>query len=288
MRRFITKVGLMALLSTCLASAGLAQSSQSSSGGSNSGSQGSSASGQTAPGATTPGSGGPKVSKEEEKDYKGFYDNRTGDPAHLISLGEAFIAKYPMSAYLFAVYSTLTGAYLQVNQPVKMLDAGSKALFLNPDDVDVLPLMGWAIARQVTGKTPDAAGQLQKAGGYAHHALDLINTMPKPAGLDDAAFASAKNQKLAMCHSALGTVDIKTSKYDDAITELTMAVMLSSTPDPVDYYLLGLADVQTSHFSDAQAAFNKCAVNGSVLQGACKSGADDAKNKAKNSLEAPK
>jgi tetratricopeptide (TPR) repeat protein len=249
-------------------------------------SSGSSASGQAgaAPGAAA----APKVSKEEEKDYKAFYDSRAGDPAHIITLGETFIMKYPMSAYLFAVYSTLTGAYLQTGQTPKMMDAGSKALFLNPDDIDVLPLMGWAIARQVTGKTPDAAGQLTKASAYAHHALDLIGTMPKPAGMDDAGFAKAKNQKLSLCHSAIGTVDIKTGKYEDAVTELNMAVMLATTPDQVDFYLLGLADEQTSHFSDAQAAFAKCAVNGSSLQGACKSGSDDAKSKAKNSLEAPK
>lgn len=277
MRQFIVRLGLMALLSTCLATAGMAQTGAASSGSSASGKAG------EAPGTTAP-----KVSKEEEKDYKTFYDNRTGDPAHVITLGEAFITKYPMSAYLFAVYSTLTGAYLQVGQPAKMMDAGSKALFLNPDDIDVLPLMGWAIAREVTGKTPDAAGQLTKAAAYAHHALDLIATMPKPAGMDDAGFAKAKNQKLSLCHSAIGTVDIKTGKYDDAVTELNMAVMLASTPDQVDFYLLGLADEQTSHFSEAQAAFAKCAVNGSSLQGACKSGADDAKNKAKNSLEAPK
>lgn len=86
----------------------------------------------------------------------------------------------------------------------------------------------------------------------------------------------------------MGTVDIKTGEYDDAAGELNQAVTLAGTPDLVDFYLLGLAQVQTSHFTDAQTSFGKCAVNGSPLQGACKSGANNAKNKAKNSLEAPK
>ena len=91
--------------------------------------------------------------------------------------------------------------------------------------------------------------------------------------MDDAAFAKAKNLKLAYCHSALGTVDLKTGMNDDASGELTQAVTLASTPDLVDFYLLGLAQVQTTnHFTDAETAFSKCAVNGSPLQGACKSG----------------
>jgi hypothetical protein len=285
MRQFIAKMGLMALLATCLVPAGMAQSGQS--GGDSKPAQGS-AGGQAAPGSVAPTAGAPKIGKDEEKDYKAFYDNRAGDPAHIVMLGEAFVTKYPMSPYLFAVYSTLTGAYLQTGNTAKMMDVGSKALFLNGDDIDVLPLMGWAIARQVTGKTPDGPAQLTKASGYAHHALDLINTMPKPAGIDDATFANAKNQKLSLCHSALGTVDIKTGKYDDAVTELNQAVTLTNMPDVVDFYLLGLADEQTSHFTEAQTAFGKCAASASSLQGACKSGVDDAKNKGKNSLEAPK
>jgi tetratricopeptide (TPR) repeat protein len=279
MRQFIVKVGLMALLATCLVPSSWAQATNSNSSGSgNSGSQ-------TAPGSAAGAPNAPKTTKAEEKDYKDFYDSRNGDPNHLVALGEAFVVKYPMSPYIFAVYSTLTGAYLQTNHPDKMMDVGGKALFLNPDDIDVLPLMSWAIARQVTGKTPDAAGQLQKAAGYAKHALTLIDTMPKPAGMDDAAFAKAKNQKISMCHSALGTVDIKTGKYDDAVTELNQGIMLSTSPDLVDYYLLGLADEQTSRFSDAQTAFGKCAGAPSSLQATCKAGADDAKNKAKNSLQ---
>lgn len=275
MKHFIAKVGILALLSACLVPAGWAQSGASS---------GSSSGGASASGAAA----GPKVTKAEEGAYKAFFDNRMGDPAHLIVLGEAFIDKYPMSAYLFAVYSTLTGAYFQTNQVPKAMDAGNKALFLNPDDIDVLPLMAYVIPRQVNSKTPDAAAQLQKAAGYARKGIALIPTMPKPAGMDDASFEKAKDLKLAYCHSGLGTVYLKTGMNDDAVLELSQAVKLEATPDLVDYYLLGLADETTNHFSDAAAAYAKCAVNGSPLQGACKANAATVKDKAKNSLEAPK
>ncbi len=94
------------------------------------------------------------AAKDELKAYKEVYDARGGDPAHLIEVGEAFIAKFPMSVYAGAVYSELASAYLNTNQPDKMVTAGSKAVEINPDNVDVLPLLAWAIPRRVTG--PDA------------------------------------------------------------------------------------------------------------------------------------
>src|SRR5579883_2814796 len=105
--------------------------------------------------------------------------------------------------------------------------------------------------------------------------------------MDDEAFNKAKNEKLAMCHDGLGVAEVKTGKYDDAIAELNQSVQLSSTPDPVDYYLLGVANQVTSHFTDAEDSFTKCSTNG-PLQAQCKAGLDETKKKSQNSLEAPK
>ena len=88
---------------------------------------------------------------------------------HLIELGEAFVAKYPMSYYAGAVYGMLTATYLATDQTDKMIDAGNKALALDPDNVDVLPILAWAIPRRVNGNSRDSLAMLQKAQGYAHH-----------------------------------------------------------------------------------------------------------------------
>jgi tetratricopeptide (TPR) repeat protein len=244
---------------------------------------------QTKPGQVPKDAAGklPVVAKEETAAYKAVYDARDGEPAHVIELGEAFAVKYPMSVYNVAVYSLLTTAYLSVNQPEKMIDAGTKALALNPDNIDVLPLLAWAIPRRVNAQTPNGPQLLVAAQGYAHHAIDLLGTMAKPAGIDDGAFAKAKNDKLSMCHDGLGVADLKTGKNDDAVTELTEAVKLNPNPDPVEYYLLGVADESGNHFTDAIASFNKCAGDG-PMQTQCKSGINDTKKKAQNNVEAPK
>jgi tetratricopeptide (TPR) repeat protein len=228
----------------------------------------------------------PGVTKEELAAYKAVYDART-DEAKTIQMGEAFITKYPMSIYAGGVYAELTTAYLHTNQTDKMMDSGTKALAINPDSVDVLPVLAWAIPRGVNSKTPDGPAQLAKAEAYARHGIELLNAMAKPDGLDDAAFTLAKNENLSMCYSGLGTADIKRGKYPEAAMELDQAVMLSATPDTVDLYLLGLADEMTSHFTKGIAAFTKCAAEAGPMQAGCKSGLDETKKKAQNSIEAP-
>ncbi len=285
MKHFMIKASALVLLTLCLISVGWAQKDNSKNKKDQKDQGGGASLDQQKPGEAP--AGGPAVSKDELAAYKGVYDTRGGDPAHIIEVGEAFLAKYPTSIYAGAVYSELTSSYLNTNQPDKMIVAGAKAIELNPDNVDVLPLMAWAIPRRVTGQTPDGPAQLTKAQGYAKHGIELLTTMPKPPEMDDAAFTKAKNEKLAMCHDGLGVSEVKTGKYDEAIAELNQSVELSATPDPVDYYLLGVANQVTSHFTDAIASFTKCSTAG-PLQAQCKAGLEETKKKSQNNLEAPK
>jgi tetratricopeptide (TPR) repeat protein len=206
-----------------------------------------------------------KVNKAEEAAYKSVLAAQGGDPAMQITIGEDFITKFPMSKYVGGVYGLLTTAYYTTGNTDKMFAAGAKALELNPDNVDVLALLAMAIPRRVKSNTPDGPQQLQKAEVYAHHAIELIPTMAKPETVDDATFEKAKNDKLALAHSGLGLLDIDHSKFEDARNELTQAVQLAATPDPVDYYLLGNADAQTSYMNGAIAAYDKCAATGPLV-----------------------
>ena len=227
--------------------------------------------------------GAPAVSKKEEAAYKIVYAAHNGSPATQIQLGEDFVKKYPQSHYLGGVYSQLTTAYYGEGEEDKMFQAGNKALELNPDNVTVLALFAMALPRRVKSTTPDAAQIFQKAEGYARHAIELIPNLPKPEGLDDAAFEKAKNDELSMAHSGLGLIAYQHQKFEEARTELMTAIQLASSPDPVDYFLLGGADVQTSYYNDAIAAYGKCAESGPLVA-QCTSGAEVAKKDAATKL----
>lgn len=272
MKYLIAKAGVLTLAGLFLAAAGWAQAQQ-----------------PQAPtiGKPKPGQkGGPVVTKAENDAYKAIYNNQNGDPMHEIELGEAFVAKFPMSYYTGPVYSMLVGAYLNTGQTEKMIDAGNKALAINPDDIQALSIMAYAIPRSANGNTVQTQQLLQKAQGYAKHSLELMAALEKPKEMSDADFEKNKKEQGSMCHDGLGVAAVKTGKWDDAVTELKQAIALSETPDPVDFYLLGVADENTSHFTDATANFTKCAAAG-PMQAQCKAGIDDVKKKSQNSLEAP-
>jgi tetratricopeptide (TPR) repeat protein len=101
---------------------------------------------------------------------------------------------------------------------------------------------------------------------------------------------AAKNETLTMAHSGLGLVYLRRGKFSDAIPELEQSVKIdpNPAPDPVNLYLLGMANVKASHFDEAAIAFNKCAALAGSLQNTCKTGAEEAKKQGATQLSAPK
>jgi tetratricopeptide (TPR) repeat protein len=232
----------------------------------------------------------PPVNAEEDAAFKTFQAVNPNDAPKKIETGEAFILKYPESRYKSPVYAALTFAYLQAGNTQKMQEYGEKEIALTPNDVSTLALLGQTLPRSLHGSasSPEAVQVLAKAEQYSKHAIEITPTLPKPENLTDEAFASAKNQTLAMAHSGLGLVYVRRGKNAEAIPELEQAIKVDPNPDPVNYYLLGMANKATSHFDDAVAALNKCVAMGGPLVGTCKTQADDAKKLSATQLSAPK
>jgi tetratricopeptide (TPR) repeat protein len=225
---------------------------------------------------------------EEDAAYKAFFAVIPNDAAKKIELGEAFILKYPESRYRSPVYGALTFAYVQVGNVQKMREVGEREIALTPNDVSTLALMGQTLTRSWKSGAPDAMQVLAKAEQYSKQAIEITPTLPKPENLTDEAFTSAKNQTLAMAHSGLGLIYVRRGKNAEAIPELEEAVKIDPTPDPVNYYLLGIANKATSHFDDSVTAFNKCTAIAGPLQGTCKAQAEEAKKLGATQLSAPK
>ncbi len=230
----------------------------------------------------------PPVSAEEDAAFKEFQAVPNTDLTKKIELGEGLVKKYPQSRYLPPVYYTLTIAYMQTNQTQKMLEVGDKEVALQPNDIATLAILAQTISRVTNSSTPNATQQLEKAATYAKKAIEIAPTLPKPENMPDETFAAGKNQALVAAHSGLGLVLIKHGQNAEAIPEMEQAIKLDKDPDPVNYYLLGIANKSTSHFDDAIAAFNKCAAVAGQIQATCKAQADDTKKKSSTELSAPK
>ena len=237
------------------------------------------------PPATTPAQPEtPPVNAKEEADYKLFFELPKADSQRVIEMGEDFVKKYPESRYREAIYSRMVNSYLNLDQVDKMFVTGEKALEINPNNVDVLSAVTWAVPRRLTPTDLDAQQKLAKVEGYGKKAIDIITAMPKPEMLTEEDFTKAKSEKLAMVHSGLGVVHWHRQKFADMATELEEAIKLSAAADPVDYYLLGMAYKQTRRWSDAATAFEKCSEAGPVTD-RCKGEAQAAK---KNAAATPK
>jgi tetratricopeptide (TPR) repeat protein len=232
----------------------------------------------------------PPVNAEEDAAFKAFDAVPLTDGAKKIQAGEAFLQKYPQSRYLAPVYSNLVKLYLQANEIQKMQDAGEKDVAMVPNDVQTLAILGQTIPRAWNANMPNATVQLDKAEKFSKSAIELTPTIPKPDGMTDAQFTTAKNQTLAMAHGGLGLVFFRRGKFDAAIPEFEEATKVDPNPeaDPVNFYVLAIADEKTSHFDAAVAAFNKCASIPGSLQPTCKNGAEEAKKLGSTQLSAPK
>lgn len=225
---------------------------------------------------------------KEETAYKDFQLVSAENPNKKIEVGVAFLQKYPSSQYRPQVYSALTAAYLQTNQVQKMEEAGEKDLALNPKDVQVLAMLGQTLPRTVTSSTPEPEKRLDKAEQYAKRAIEGTPSLAKPDGMSNDQFEKGKSQTLAIAHGGLGLVYFRRGKYAEAVAELDQSVKMDPRSDPVNYYVLGVANHNLSHFSEAAAAFSKCAEFQGSMQATCKDSAEKDKTKASTPASSPK
>jgi tetratricopeptide (TPR) repeat protein len=232
----------------------------------------------------------PPVNAEEDAAAKAFQAMPNTDLPKKIAAGEDFLKKYPDSRYRSVIYSALVFDYIQTNNSDKAFEIGDKEVALKPDDVQTMAVLSQTMTRAMGANTPEPEKRLAKAETYAKRAIEITPTLPKPEGMPDQNFVAAKNETLTMAHSGLGLVYLRQGKYNDAIPELEQSLKIdpNPAPDPVNLYLLGMANVKASHFDEAAIAFNKCAALPGSLQNSCKNGAEEAKKQGATQLSAPK
>jgi tetratricopeptide (TPR) repeat protein len=222
----------------------------------------------------------PKLDPKEEAAYKAFFDASEQDPDKKIQLGQDFLQAYPSSRYTESVYSGISQAYYTKQDWKNLYLFSDKALALNPDDVDILTMVGWVIPHVTDSNTPDADKQLNKAETFEKRAITDIATLPKPASMTDEQFTTAKTEKLAEAHSGLGLVYFRRQDFDDASKELQQATQSNPNPDPTDFYALGASLQNSGHFAEAADAYTRCSQIMGSLQDPCKQNADKAKQLA--------
>lgn len=222
----------------------------------------------------------PKLNPKEEADYKALNavpDSDRSVADKKIQLAQQFLQKYPGSRYEESVMNQLVSTYYLKQDWNDLYSTADKAVAKDPDDVDVLVVVGWVIPHLYNKDDPDAEKKLDKAESYEKHAIDVIPTIQKPDNLSDDLFAKAKSDKLSQAHSGLGLVYFRQQDFPNSVKELQLATDGAASPDPTDLYALGVGLMQTNRNSDASDAFAKCGAIAGGLQDRCKQMATQAK-----------
>lgn len=212
---------------------------------------------------------------QADREQGGAYENflKQKDPAKKIQLGNNFLEKYPKSPLAERVDVGMMDVYRAQQDWKNSYAFADRALALEPDDVDVLTIVGWTIPHVYSPDDADADQELAKAETFAKHALDVMAKMPKPPGMSDTQFAAAKSKRTFQAHSALGLVYFRREDYDKSASELELATKGNPVQDQTDLFVLGVDLQNLNRFTEAAEAFGGCGQMPGPLQSQCKDNA---------------
>lgn len=196
--------------------------------------------------------------QEERAAYAEFLNEK--NPAARLTLGKAFLRKYPLHAEASKVKEELRKVELEV------FESAFQTYLSNPtlSGLDQVLKLGQGLLAQYTDRamvvqvTPKMAlathkgmignfyNDLEHSRGYANRALKDLEDSAPPPGLDNQAFGKLRLDGLSMAYQSLGLTLLRqpAPDADQAISYLTKAADLKDAPaanDPITYWLRALA-----------------------------------------------
>ena len=182
------------------------------------------------------------------------------DPKAKAAALEAYLTAYPQSAVKGATLEQLMGAYSQIPDAAKTLDAADRLLQVDPNNIRAYLLEVYfrrSAAEQTTDATAKQAG-LDKAAEYAQKGL----AAPKSADMSADDFEKLKNGAYPVFYSAIAIAALNKKDAATAVAnykkELAMVPPAATqTPGLVlqDIYYLAIAYLQSTPPDLANCAF---------------------------------
>jgi tetratricopeptide (TPR) repeat protein len=181
----------------------------------------------------------PQWSGRDEYDaYTALANEKT--PAKLIPLADAFLQKYPNSIVKADVLLRQMGAYAQSNDVAKAVDVGQKVLQADPDNLPALRFLSFTFPFLYKADEPDATSKLSRADSDAHHGLEVLQKLQKPAGATDEQFQQGVKDVRSVFNNCVGFAALQHKDYANAVTAFKAAVD-DNPSDVYTFYRLGLA-----------------------------------------------
>ncbi len=186
---------------------------------------------------------GPEIKDPAEYNaYINAYQQQ--NPAQKAQLLEAFLQTYPNSVMKETAMEQLMVAYQQANEPQKALDAATRVLQVNPNNVRALALLAYSYRAMASQGGPQMQDNLAKAQKYGQQGLQALQTMKKPDNMSDADFTKFHNETGAIFDGAVGFAALQAKDYATSQKDLQEAVSWESQPNIADIYPLATADLE--------------------------------------------
>jgi tetratricopeptide (TPR) repeat protein len=206
------------------------------------------AAGQAAP-------SGQAAQKKEIKDpaeynaYVNAYQQQ--NPVMKAQALEAYLQTYPNSVMKEDALELLMVAYQQANDAQKALDAATRVLQVNPNNIRALALLAYNYRALASQGGPQMQDNLAKAKQYGEQGLQALQSMKKPEGMSDADFTKLHNETGAIFDGAVGFAALQAKDYAAAQKDMQEAVAWESQPNIADIYPLATADLEAKPMNPA-------------------------------------
>src|SRR5262249_38727929 len=191
--------------------------------------------------------------KAEAEAYKAWFDSRSDIPKAM-ELAKAYLQKFPNGQYADYLKKWIPGQRgIMFNQALnakdvgKMLQLGNEALAEDPNNLDYLYLLAYAIRQdELAAKNYSHANE---AADYSIRAAKLIEDGKIPAVVDKTKFK--KNETLAYLYQNVAIIENNKKNTDKALEYYKKGAALDAS-DPANYLACG-----SLHQSKYQAAAAK-------------------------------
>ena len=166
-------------------------------------------------------------------------------------------------------------SYQQKDEFEMMMLYGERTLELNPDNIETLVSLSYAIPARTGEFDLDKDEKLAKAEDFAKRALLAIPTLENPnpdVSADE--WLITKKDIMSQVHDSLGLVALKRKDYEAAEKSLRQSLRVASTQGASTFYHLGAVLKELGKNDEALEMADKSIVAGGVMSG---SGQDLAK-----------
>jgi tetratricopeptide (TPR) repeat protein len=186
------------------------------------------------------------------------------NPDEQIRLVEDFLLAFPSSRFKEYAFQAAMQAYQVKNDYARVLTYGELALQENEENLTALLVLASAIPEAMDRNDEDSEEKLAEAERYANRSLQVLTRMAPPPRMTPEEWAKARKGAEATAHASLGLIALIRSDFARAEVELREAELLSSRPDPILLYRLGLSYAFQKEYEAAIEVLDRASLLGGV------------------------